>query len=353
MSTDKATAAQGRYDPGRNGGHHSDLTSRKESRPVPLPHNSAPGTPSTRDSATPSDVEERTRAPERPTAGLRGPSPTQAGRALRDARTSAGDPITQSNRSRGAPPDLYGRCATILALAPNGSAISHETSAFLHGLWLPRPYESDGPIHVTRPAGTSRFRRRGVIEHDSVRGIRLYTLVRGLQSIGTTDTWADLAGTLSLLDLVALGDGLARRTDGATSLLATLKRRKYYGCRHTRKMEKALALVRTGCASYMESRARLLFVADGLPEPELNVDVVDCHGGWLATVDFLWLTARLIVEYQSEVHHGAPKAREADERRRRLLEAAGYRVVFITASTVFEERYARELLTDLRATLQV
>lgn len=100
----------------------------------------------------------------------------------------------------------------------------------------------------------------------------------------------------------------------------------------------------------MESLARLVFVLGGLPEPELNGDVHDEHGQWLARGDFVWRSHRLIVEYQSEFH---ANRREADEERRRLLEAAGYRVVFITARSVLDERRAAELVGQLAAYLGV
>ncbi|WP_168582432.1 DUF559 domain-containing protein [Gephyromycinifex aptenodytis] len=273
-------------------------------------------------------------------------------RARRVVRTQARAASAEADAETGIA-ELRERCAAILTLAPLGSAISHESAAFLHGLWLPRPYLPGGPVHVTRPAGTSRLRRRGFIDHDSARGLRHYEDLYDIRIVSAADTWADLAGVCTLPDLVALADSVARRPEGIEPLLATLARRKFYGCRHTRVMERALQLVRTGSASYMESRARVLFLTEGLPEPELNADVPDKHGGWLANVDFLWRQARLIVEYQSETHHGDRTAREADERRRRLLEAAGYRVVLITASTVFERRYADELIDALRTTLDV
>ena len=98
----------------------------------------------------------------------------------------------------------------------------------------------------------------------------------------------------------------------------------------------------------METRARLAFAAGGLPEPELNAPIRDSHGQWLARVDFLWREARLIVEYQSEFH-ADKRRREADEARRRQLEAAGYRVIFITASTILRESARDELCRELLA----
>lgn len=78
----------------------------------------------------------------------------------------------------------------------------------------------------------------------------------------------------------------------------------------------------------METRARLLFEQWGLPEPELNVDVFDVHGGWIARVDFLWRTAGVVGEYYGAVHGNSWTG---DLTRSAQLEDAGYRVVVMTS----------------------
>ncbi len=189
-----------------------------------------------------------------------------------------------------------------------------------------------------------RIRRTGVVEHRGV-GPRQIRSVDGLAMTSLGDTWCDLAGLVSELDLVVMGDEIANRA-GVVELQRAVGRRG--NGRHVRVMRRALVRVRRGSDSPMETRARLAFAEGGLPEPELNATIRDSRGQWLARVDFLWRDARLIVEYQSEFH-ADNRRREADEARRRQLEAAGYRVIFITAATILRESARDELCRDLLA----
>ena len=92
----------------------------------------------------------------------------------------------------------------------------------------------------------------------------------------------------------------------------------------------ALEEIREGSASPMETLARLLLVRGGLPEPRLNADILDRGGRWLACVDLYWPETRVGVEYDGDLHRDRVQW-QADLRRRRRIEAAGYRVVVITA----------------------
>lgn len=239
-------------------------------------------------------------------------------------------------------------CRAALAVAPTGSAISHLTAARLHHLPLPDTAPDDA-VHVMLPAGHRRLRRTGIVEHRGVESRRIVR-VAGVPATGLADTWADLAGLLDLRDLVAIGDAIANREGGLDALREVVAARGSARARHVRALRRARDLVRAGSASRMESLARLVFVLGGLPEPELNGDTLDGLGQWLGRVDFVWRSQRLIVEYQSELH---AVRREADEERRRLLEAAGYRVVFITARSVLDERRAAELVGQLAGYLGV
>jgi len=61
-----------------------------------------------------------------------------------------------------------------------------------------------------------------------------------------------------------------------------------------------------------------------LPEPQLNIDVYDAHGGWLARVDTLWLAAGVVGEYYAGVHGGSWAG---DLTRSAQLEDAGFPMV--------------------------
>lgn len=236
-----------------------------------------------------------------------------------------------------------GALAAVLSVAPPGAALCRVTAARRYGLTLPEGLIVDPQVHVLVPSGR-RFRRRGVTDWRGVEQRRIHD-VNGLRMTSLGDTWCDLASHLSETDLVIMGDEIANRA-GVEELQCAVSARRHG--RYVRVARRALARVRRGSASPMETRARLGFVEGGLPEPELNAVLYDEAGEWFAQVDFLWREARLIVEYQSE-YHGDPRRREADETRRRQLEAAGYRVVFITASTILRPVARDELCRQLIA----
>lgn len=238
-----------------------------------------------------------------------------------------------------------------LALAPKG-ALSHLSAAVIHGLPLPPGLAEASPVSVMVPANSRRIRRKAV---RSRRGLERRRTV-GADNLPVTvlsDTWADLAGVLDEADLIAVGDAIVSRggEDAMQALQAVVAERSARHARNTVLMQKALPRIRSGSASRMESLCRVAFEDHGLPEPELNAEVRDAHGEWLATVDFLWRHERVIVEYQSAAHHEAHGQRVADEERRRQLEALGYRVIFVTAAMIFNAAKRNALLNDLAGLL--
>lgn len=243
----------------------------------------------------------------------------------------------------------WARERAVLAAVPQGSALSHVSAAAVHGLPLPPQLLADTQVHVMVAERNRRPRRHGVVTH---RGLPRRRVVRadGIPVTVMSDTWADLADLLDDDELIAVGDAIAAR-GGLTALHDVVAQRSARHARHVRRLQRVLPRIRTGSRSRMETLARLAFEAAGLPEPELNADIHDEHGQWLANVDFCWPDARLIVEYQSAAHHRTPGQRAADEERRRLLEAQGYQVVFITASMIQNPGKRHHLMNDLAARL--
>ena len=59
----------------------------------------------------------------------------------------------------------------------------------------------------------------------------------------------------------------------------------------------ALELVRPGSESPKETELRLLLIRGGLPEPELNVDVVGKNGRFIGRGDLVYRRHKVLVEY--------------------------------------------------------
>jgi Protein of unknown function (DUF559) len=137
-----------------------------------------------------------------------------------------------------------------------------------------------------------------------------------------------MATQLTLDWLIVVGDAVvAHGTRYKTADLAAVLRP---GMRGRARALAALREIREGSASPMETLARLVLVRSGLPEPQLNANIVDRAGHWLACVDFFWPESRLVVEYDGDLHRDRVQW-QVDIRRRRRIEAAGYRVLVITA----------------------
>ncbi|MGD7733475.1 hypothetical protein ACQCX5_11015 [Propionibacteriaceae bacterium G57] len=141
-------------------------------------------------------------------------------------------------------------------------------------------------------------------------------------------TWVDLAESLALDDLVTAGDWLLRPKSALTAddLRAGLRG----GGRGVRRAREALGLIRPGSASVSETLTRLLLVRAGLPEPELNVDLVT-ESGWVATVDFYWRGWRFAMDYDGRHHRERVKQMDYDLDRARLIRATGIGFEQVTA----------------------
>ena len=88
----------------------------------------------------------------------------------------------------------------------------------------------------------------------------------------------------------------------------------------------------------METLLRLMLVFARLPEPQVNVDVLDERGRFVARVDLLYPRWKVVVEYDGR-HHETDRAQWArDRRRREALEALGYRIIVVAAADLAAPR---------------
>jgi very-short-patch-repair endonuclease len=101
----------------------------------------------------------------------------------------------------------------------------------------------------------------------------------------------------------------------------------------------------------MESRTRVVLVTAGFPEPELNQDIFSATGAWLGRVDMLWRRARVVGEYEGDGHRSERRRWRADIERVRRMEAAGFRVIRITADDIATTRSREALVALVRHTL--
>ena len=164
-------------------------------------------------------------------------------------------------------------------------------------------------------------------------------------------TWADMAGSLSLPELVTMGDSVLGLGDpwSMEALRETVHLRARR--RDVLRMREAVSLVRAGSRSAMESATRVLFVRDGLPEPEINAPIYDAAGEWLATGDFVWRRQRVVAEFDGDYHRTDRRQWQRDVARRESVVDAGWTYIQLTARSVTVPAYADRLLARLRRLL--
>ena len=223
-------------------------------------------------------------------------------------------------------------------LAPN-QFFSHRTAALLWG--MPLPGFEVKPLHVAVPAPGRAPTGRGVAGHQLSVGAGDVLELSGLPVSAATVTWAQLAETLTLPDLVAVAEYLItvnpfeRRLPLATidDLREITARR--LGTRGHRARVNALTHVREGAFSRPETLVRLLLEWSGLPTAQINTDCVDSAGRFLAMPDLSWLEYKVALEYEGD-HHRATKQFRADISRIERLVDHDWLIVKASASELFD-----------------
>ena len=148
-------------------------------------------------------------------------------------------------------------------------------------------------------------------------------------------TFLELAGSLSLVDLVVLGDAIVKKYRIPPKRLLRAARRStdYYAAAAAR----AASYVRKGVDSPMETRLRMLIVLSGLPEPLTNVRLINDDGTWRRRFDLCYPGIKLIVEYDGRQHADDPAQWRRDLERREEFDDEGYRIIVVTSEGIFVE----------------
>jgi hypothetical protein len=214
--------------------------------------------------------------------------------------------------------------AALMAL-PQDVVVSHTSAMRLYGLEPRTGRHRHLELSTTRSSVT---RHAGIVLHRRQRQIAT-TQIDGFTVTAPERTFVDCALRLTFVELVQLGDWLIHT--GHTSF-DRLERyaldRHLHGVRRARR---AVAFVRTGVESPMETVIRLMLVCARLPEPECNATLTDDDGHFLARGDLVLRRWKVLVEYDGWHHERDAAQRRHDIRRRERLEAAGWVVIVITS----------------------
>lgn len=208
---------------------------------------------------------------------------------------------------------------------------SHSSAAIVHGLALPwRLF--DEPVHVTAVIPSGRPRGRGVVGHSVAPTLARVVSRGGMRVSHPVEAWCELASSLSLSELIAVGDGLVRRQHPLATLddLADAVDR-WRGRRGCSALARALPLIRPRTDSWEETVLRLDLAAAGLPEPEVNGEIRITGGGIVAIGDLVYRRYGVLAEYDGEQHRTDSVQYGRDVDRLDDLARLGWRVVRFTS----------------------
>lgn len=218
-----------------------------------------------------------------------------------------------------------------------GQFFSHRSAARIWG--VPLPHLEEPELHAGAVAPVRAPRIRTVHGHRIVLERCRPEQRNGYPVSSAATTWAAL-GDLTLAELVAAGDHLARRyrkgylrPHAGRPPLVTLEELRAVVAlgrwRNMARLQRALALIREDAWSPRESMVRLMLVRAGLPEPDLNIDVFERTGGFLACIDLAYSRYRVAIEYHGKQHS---RTYAEDVERVERLRAEGWIVIQVTAA---------------------
>lgn len=204
---------------------------------------------------------------------------------------------------------LLQRCRAYAPRLRGPQFFSHTTAA---AVWdLPLPLYAMRDLHVSASPPAREPRTTGVIGHRIRMDAAELTLRSGLPVPTAAETWAQLGGMVPLDALVAAADAILTRGNVDTGdLRAAAERLRRRGAAD---LDAALELARRGAESPRETDLRLILQRAGLPEPELNGDLV-AGGRFIARLDLAYREYRVAVEYDGRQHASMEQFRRDADR---------------------------------------
>lgn len=245
---------------------------------------------------------------------LRGP----AWRPLfKDVYVDAGVPVTHALRARAA-----------AGLVVRGAVVTGRSAAVL---WDVQLAASDDPVELTLPPSSHPRRVPGLFVRRAALPTEHVTRRRSVLVTTAAATALRVAGSLPPDDAVVAVDQLV--VAGVVDLEPL---RSLSGASHG----PGSARARTACAradglagSPQETRLRLLIGRSRLPRPVAEFSVRS-HGRFIARVGFAWPEEKVALEYDG-LWHAEDGQFAKDRQRLNRLQAAGWRIVFVTAADLY------------------
>ncbi|THE06145.1 DUF559 domain-containing protein [Microbacterium oleivorans] len=223
---------------------------------------------------------------------------------------------------------------------------SHATALILVGGWAPdRLHRS---VDVTAIPPMVRARGAGVRGHELTTA-RIQP-VEGMPVSTPAAAWCQAASLLSDRELIVAADALMRRHNpvlGLDDLLDEVAARP--GTREVRRLRRALQSAAPRTDSVAETLLRLDARDAGLQPFEVNAEIRDAYGRFLAYGDLVHAPTKVLLEYDGQQHRLDDRQYSRDVERLDDLAAAGWRVIRVNRSHRGTAR--RWILERVRTTL--
>ena len=216
------------------------------------------------------------------------------------------------------------------ALLSAGGVAIRDTAAELLG--IAGAFPGDRPVHIACPVGSGRRQRvvdRDLRYHEVTLRPSEITVVDEMRVSSVVRTLADLLLSLDRLSAVSAVDSALQRGLLQPQDLAAV--RDALAGRHRGEMAADwIGDVNARAESPLETRSRLRCVDGGVPPDELQAEILDGEGNFLARVDMLWRAGRVIGEADGAEFHDRPDALYRDRERQNALISAGFKVIRFT-----------------------
>lgn len=232
---------------------------------------------------------------------------------------------------------LLVRAQCALLTAPAGSMVVGADAVEILG--LPTPFGArpamDGDVTIAVPAGARGPERQRVrVRAHPVHPASRRWVIGDVRLPALEDLWADRCADLDTESAIALGDAVLRRLEDDRAAMSRAVDRLPLA--QQPQARRVLAQVRYEVCSPVETRARLLLVAAGVPEASHFGAALPREGTARVWPDLQWESVKVAVEIDGP-HHAAGLQHESDIRRNRRTSEHGWTQVVVSSREVMAQ----------------
>lgn len=225
------------------------------------------------------------------------------------------------------PADVLSACVEYAPRLADWQFFSHTTALALIGAPLPASTDPT-PLHVSAHRPRREPRIRNVTGHRlQRRSPRLLAHPEGFLFESPARAWRQAGYSWPRDALVAAADHLVSPRHALCTLDELWREVDDMGDMRGRILASTLRLARVGSESPRETALRLMLLRAGLPEPDLNQDLFDDRGTFVARLDMTFRRWKVAVEYDGRQHAESTRQFELDADRWNAIAQQGWRLV--------------------------